>query len=253
MFETVQTYLYDLSQWANALVGDRLAHPSWTSGFVVFGAGLLTSLTPCTLSMLPIVVGYIGGYNRDRPRWQAALQSAWFSLGLASTLAALGAIAALFGRVYGQVGWGLPVAVSLVAIVMGLNLLDLVPLRLPDWGNRVAAADLPDRLPASARSYLTGLTFGLVASPCSTPVLATLLAWVSATQDPLRGSALLLAYAAGTVAPVAIAGTFAAALPNLLALRNRSGWLVPASGALLLGFGTFSLLNALPLGWLSRV
>lgn len=55
------------------------------------------------------------------------------------------------------------------------------------------------------KSYLLGLTFGLVASPCSTPVLATLLAWVSSTGDVILGGVLLLAYAVGYVAPLVLA------------------------------------------------
>jgi len=70
------------------------------------------------LSMLPITIGYIGGYE-TKSRLQAAVQSTWFSLGLATTLAGLGIIAALVGQVYGQVGIGLPIIVSIVAILMG--------------------------------------------------------------------------------------------------------------------------------------
>lgn len=97
-------------------------------------------------------------------------------------------------------------------------------------------------LPKGARSYLVGLTFGLVASPCSTPVLASLLGWISTTGDPLLGSVLLLAYTAGHVAPLIMAGTFTASLRKLLELRRWSGWINPVSGGLLVGFGVFSLL-----------
>ena len=54
-------------------------------------------------------------------------------------------------------------------------------------------------LPAAARAYLAGLAFALAASPCSTPVLATLLAYVSSTGDPIQGGGLLLAYSTGGV------------------------------------------------------
>ena len=181
----------------------------------------------------------MGSYDTE-DRLQAAVQSVWFALGLATTLAGLGIVAAVFGKVYGQVGIGLPIVVSLVAILMGLNLLEALPLRLPSLG----ATDLVQKnLPQSVKSYLLGLTFGLVASPCSTPVLATLLAWISATGDPVLGAALLLAYTVGYVAPLVLAGTFTATIKRLLELRQWSGWITPASGVLLVGFGVFSLLN----------
>ncbi|MGI0486611.1 cytochrome c biogenesis protein CcdA [Pantanalinema rosaneae CENA516] len=241
MFETVQTQLYLLAQYADTLVTTQLTHLTPVSVGVIFLAGLLTSLTPCMLSMLPITIGYIGGYEAEN-RLQAATQSTWFALGLATTLAGLGVLAAGLGQIYGQIGFGLPIVVSILAILMGLNLLEILPLRLPsynglDW--------LSNDLSPGIKSYLMGLTFGLVASPCSTPVLATLLAWVSTTHDPVLGSVLLLAYTAGYVAPLILAGTFTASIKKLLELRRWSGWITPTSGALLIGFGVFSLLSRL--------
>lgn len=239
MLESWQTQLYHLQQLANNLVASQLTHLSWVSLAIIFTAGLLTSLTPCMLSMLPITIGYIGGYQ-GQTRLQAAIQSTWFALGLATTLASLGILAAVVGKVYGQVGIGLPILVSLIAIIMGLNLLEALPLQLPSWGG---IDWISQDLPASVRSYLIGLSFGIVASPCSTPVLATLLAWISTTQDPLLGSFLLISYTAGYVSPLILAGTFTAAIKKLLELRRWSGWITPVSGALLVGFGVFSLLS----------
>lgn len=244
MLETLQTYLYQLGQYADNLVQTQLLQLSWLSVAIIFAAGLLTSLTPCMLSMLPITIGYIGGYEA-KSRWQAAAQSTWFSLGLATTLAGLGIVAAFVGQVYGKIGIGLPIIVSIIAIIMGLNLLEALPLSFPSFsGIDLISKDLPH----GVRSYLLGLTFGLVASPCSTPVLATLLAWVAATKDLILGGILLLSYTAGYVTPLILAGTFTASIKKLLELRRWSSWINPISGALLVGFGVFSLLSRIPGG-----
>jgi cytochrome c-type biogenesis protein len=244
MLETLQTKLYQLEHFADTLVDTQLTHLSFLSIGVIFLAGLLTSLTPCMLSMLPITIGYIGGYEAKN-RLQAAAQSSWFAFGLATTLAGLGIIAAGFGKVYGQIGIGLPIIVSVIAILMGLNLLEALPLQLPSFGG---TDWISKELPQGVQAYCIGLSFGLVASPCSTPVLASLLGWVANEQDLVLGAALLLAYTAGYVAPLILAGTFTASIKKILELRRWSAWINPVSGILLVGFGVFSLLSRIPLG-----
>ena len=243
MPETLQTQFYQLEQFANTLVSNQLNHLSLLSIGIIFLAGLLTSLTPCMLSMLPITIGYIGGYEA-KSRIQAAAQSTWFALGLATTLAGLGIIAAVVGKVYGQIGIGLPIIVSIIAILMGLNLLEALPLQLPSWGG---TEWISQELPKGVRAYCIGLSFGLVASPCSTPVLASLLGWVANTKDLVLGAALLLSYTAGYVTPLILAGTFTASIKKIIEFRRFSGWINPVSGALLVGFGVFSLISRIPL------
>ena len=242
MLEILETRIYELEQFANTLVTNQLTHLSIVSIGIIFTAGLLTSLTPCMLSMLPITIGYIGGYEA-KTRLQAAVQSTWFALGLATTLAGMGIIAGLVGKVYGQIGIGLPIIVSIIAIIMGLNLLEALPIQFPSLNDTWISEDLPP----GVRSYSIGLTFGLVASPCSTPVLASLLGWVANSQDLVLGAVLLLAYTAGYVAPLILAGTFTASIKKLLELRRWSGWINPVSGALLVGFGVFSLVSRIPI------
>eukprot|EP00193_Tetraselmis_chui_P008797 CAMPEP_0177767006 /NCGR_PEP_ID=MMETSP0491_2-20121128/8837_1 /TAXON_ID=63592 /ORGANISM="Tetraselmis chuii, Strain PLY429" /LENGTH=125 /DNA_ID=CAMNT_0019283477 /DNA_START=1 /DNA_END=378 /DNA_ORIENTATION=- len=119
---------------------------------------------------------------------------------------------------------------------MGLNLLEVVIIPLP-------SLDVDTRglgLPAPVQAYLAG---ALAASPCSTPVLATLLAYVSTTGDPFKGGVLLLAYTSGYVSPLLLAATFTDALSRMLTLRQYSAWVTPASGALLLAGGTYTLLS----------
>jgi cytochrome c-type biogenesis protein len=241
-YQQFQLFLYQLASAANGWVESQLGHLSIASIGIIALAGLLTSLTPCMLSMLPITVGYMGSYELEN-RWQAVKQSVWFAVGLATTLAGLGLAASSLGWVYGQVGIGLPVVVSAIAILMGLNLLEALPL--PPLPSFQGTDFLENNIPRSAKSYLLGLTFGLVASPCSTPVLATLLAWVGERGDPLLGASLLLAYTVGYVAPLMLAGIFTASIKQILALRRWSSWITPASGVLLVGFGVFSLVSRL--------
>ncbi|MFS8909130.1 cytochrome c biogenesis protein CcdA [Synechococcus sp. H60.3] len=247
MVDTLQLWLYHLEQWATELVQGQLQHLSPLSLLLVGLAGLVTSLSPCLLSMLPVTIGYIGGYTPSpdeeagKVRRHIWAQSLGFAAGVAFTLTLLGLGAALLGRVYGQTtAFGSLVAGG-IAILMGLNLLEVFPLRFPDWFNRL---EIPGQWPGLSRSVVLGSTFGLVASPCSTPVLVALLGWVSTTEQPWVGGGLLLAYALGLVLPLLLAGVFAGSLKQLLALRRWSGWFTYASGVVLVGFGTVTILSA---------
>lgn len=241
MLAEVSLPLYQLQQMADSLVSSQLLQLSPVSLLIIYLTGLITSLTPCMLSMLPLTVAYIGGYDKGG-RLSAFLQSIFFTLGLATTLSALGIFAALFGKVYGQVGKGLPLLVSIIAILMGLNLLEVIPLSLPQ-GNIPLPPNL--HLPKSLQSYLLGVSFGFIASPCSTPVLITLLAYVGSSGNILLSSLFLGSYALGYVSPLIVAGTFTGIIRSILSLKSVTQWLNPISGMILVTFGVYSLLSRL--------
>jgi cytochrome c-type biogenesis protein len=246
-----------LADWARSgehLLQTSLAHPGPLTLGLVFSGGLLTSLGPCSLSLLPVTLAYLAGFSaheadalatagpsarRGLP-WQRSLA---FAAGIVTSLVLLGLASGWMGRLYGSVPGLVRLVVAAVAVLMGLNLLGLLPLRLP-------AGPDPERwrqrVPAPLAPLAAGLAFGLAATPCTTPVLAVLLAWMAQSGRPLVGMVLLTAFGAGQVVPLLVAGTAAAALPGLLRLRRIGSWVPPLSGVVLLTTGALTLLAQLP-------
>ena len=151
----------------------------------------------------------------------------------------LGSISGLLGRIYGQVPALIPTLVAILAVAMGLNLLGVLRIPLPSGPD---PEQWRQKVPAPLAPVAAGLAFGLAASPCTTPVLAVLLGWIAQSGRPLAGVALLSSFGFGQVLPLLLAGTFAAAIPKLLALRGISRWVPPASGVVLLTSGLLTLL-----------
>ena len=227
-----------LADWARSsevLLQQSLATPTPLTLAVVFGAGLLTSLGPCSLSLLPVTVAYLAGFSAGLPAWQRSLS---FAGGIVGALVLLGLASATLGRIYGQIPGLVPAAVAVLTLVMGLNLLGLLRLPLPAgpdpelWRQRVP----PPLAPLAA-----GLAFGLAATPCTTPVLAVLLGWMAQQGNPLLGLVLLSSFGAGQVVPLLLAGTAAASLPGLLSLRRIGQWVPPISGVVLVATGVLTL------------
>ena len=96
-------------------------------------------------------------------------------------------------------------------------------------------------MPAPLAPIAAGLAFGLAATPCTTPVLAVLLAWMAQNGKPLVGMLLLTSFGAGQVVPLLLAGTAAASLPGLLSLRRLGQWVPPISGVVLVTTGALTL------------
>jgi len=228
--------LSDLAQRSEQLLNGALAEPGPLTLALVFGAGILTSLGPCSLSLLPVTLAYLAGFEDKRAPWQRSLA---FCGGIVGALVLLGSLSGLLGRIYGQVPALVPTLVALLAVVMGLNLLGILRIRLPSgpdpeiWRQRVPPAIAP---------LAAGLAFGLASSPCTTPVLAVLLGWIAQSGRPLVGVAWLTSFGVGQVLPLLLAGTFAAAVPKLLALRPLGRWVPPLSGVILIASGVLTLL-----------
>ncbi len=201
----------------------------------VFIGGLISAASPCVFAAIPLIIGYVGGYSEGNKK-KAALFSLVFVLGLSITFTLFGAAASFMGQFLGFMGRWLYLGLALVAVVMGLQLMGVVSIPLPF--QKIRAIKTKGLLGA----FLLGMLTGTVSSPCATPVLAVLLAYVSTQGDILYGGSLLYVYALGHCALIFVAGLSVGITESIIGskgVKNFSLYAKKLSGALLVVLGIY--------------
>ena len=162
-------------------------------------AGLVSAFSPCVLASVPLIVGYVGGYADDRRR--CVRYTLVFCLGLAVTFTLLGALAAILGRMMTGVGKWFYLILGVMTALIGLWLLGV-------FGSGGGASCRLPKLRAGAwGALILGAVAGVISSPCATPPLAAILAYVAGRANLAYGVLLLAFYAIGHCALVFLAGT----------------------------------------------
>ncbi|SFQ99469.1 cytochrome c biogenesis CcdA family protein [Desulfoscipio geothermicus] len=204
----------------------------------VLAAGLVSGLSPCTLPTVVMVVAYVGGHD-NRSRLKGFILSLSFVLGLSLTLAAAGAFVSLAGKMFlgSSVVWYIA---AFVAVLMGANMLGL--FTLPSY-----SVNLPGikRSSGVLGAFLLGIPFAIIASPCTTPVTATVLAYAATKGNVFNGFILLFVYAIGRSIPLLAAGTFTSVLKNASKFARVSEVIQKISGLALVGLGFYLLYSTI--------
>jgi cytochrome c-type biogenesis protein len=201
----------------------------------VFLGGILSSSSPCVLATIPLVIGYVGGYS-EGDRRKTFLYSLTFIFGLSITFTVLGAIASMIGGLFGMVSRTWYFVVGGIAVAIGLHLVGLYELNLP----------IPVHLQPKQRgllgAFLLGLIFGIVSSPCATPILALILTFVASKGEVVYGTSLLFVYALGHCALIFLAGVATGLAETFIKFKGISSitlWSKKIGGSIVVGVGGY--------------
>jgi cytochrome c biogenesis protein CcdA len=187
------------------------------------------------LATIPLVIGYVGGYS-EGDRRKTFLYSLIFIFGLSITFTVLGAIASMIGGLFGMVSRTWYFVVGGIAVAIGLHLVGLYELNLP----------IPVHLQPKQRgllgAFLLGLIFGIVSSPCATPILALILTFVASKGEVVYGTSLLFVYALGHCALIFLAGVATGLAETFIKSKGISSitrWSKKIGGSIVVGVGGY--------------
>lgn len=220
-----------MNNYLNLITHAGSGHFSLIMLVVSFLGGLLASVSPCSLAMLPIIIGYVGGYSEGTPV-KTFVQMLFFVLGSSLVFAVIGVACALTGKVF--VSFAPIYFILLLAsllMVMGLNILGVLDFNMP-----VLIKQIPQSSGQNMFLYpiLIGAVFAIAGTPCSTPILAGIMAFASMSTHLAYAILMLFMFSLGQGLILVIAGVFTSSLKGLKSFSHISEILLKFSGVLLI-------------------
>jgi cytochrome c-type biogenesis protein len=211
---------------------------------LAFVGGLIASLSPCILGLLPLNLGYIGTLQLTSRR-QALAKAGWFVLGVITVLSAVGLFASVAAAIFVAFRGYVNVFVGGVILLMGASLAGWWQMPLPQ-------GELPTTLPRTFQilrtlpaSYGVGLTFALVSSPCASPVLFAVLSAAAASGSPLISTLAMVSYALGYTAIIFLASLFTGLVRQSRVLLHHGSSITILGSLVLMVAGAYYIVNGI--------
>jgi cytochrome c-type biogenesis protein len=242
-FVTGETYDRWFSQQA-------IGNPVLLIGFAFLG-GLVASISPCILSLLPVNLSYIGTREINSRR-DAIIKASAFVLGVVTILSLLGLFSSFAGFVFVRFRGYFHLLVGAIIVLMGLSLAGIITLPLPQnrrlLTNSPQATDSPSSWITVLRSHMVGpftvgITFALVSSPCTSPVMVSVLAAGAATGSQLQSTLAMVSYALGYTIIIFLASVFTGLAKQTRGVLVHSETIGRVASMALLLVGMFYLIS----------
>ncbi len=198
---------------------------------ISFLGGLIASVSPCSLAMLPIIIGYVGGYSDEKP-FKTFLQLLFFITGSAIVFSVIGIICAVTGKVFVSFAGGyFSIIIASIVMIMGLKLVGFLDFELP-----LLIKEMPKNDGTNTFLYplLLGGVVALAGTPCSTPILAAIMAFASLSASLTQSVIMLFLFSIGQGLILVFAGVLTSKLKTWKNFYKISDILLKISGYLLI-------------------
>jgi thiol:disulfide interchange protein DsbD len=217
---------------------NAIQNPSVLSVFLAYLGGVLASLTPCVYPMIPIILGVIGASAIDN-RMRGLILSLSYVAGLSLVYTLFGIFASVTGRFFGEI------ATSPWSYLIFGNLCLLLGCWMMDWINLpIFSSGKTTGRRGCVGAFVIGVLSGIVAAPCTSPVLAGLLIYVSTTKNVVFGGAMMFAFSIGMSTLLIFIGTFSGVAKSLPKPGNWMIWVKRGLALALFAIGEYFLMKA---------
>lgn len=223
-----------------------LAINDWMSGGLLLAAvgcfawGMVSVLfSPCHMASIPLIIGYVGGQNTILKGRDAVPYAVLFTGGLFITIAVVGLICVLLGRMMGDVGPYWTILIGAILLWVAGDMLGIAKCDLP--GSTVSRL----RIKGLFGAFVLGLAYGILSGSCTFGFIAPILAIITIQEKFATGILLLLVFAAGHCLPIVIAGSSAATVKGLLentSFRKSGAWFRKGAGVLVGALGVYFIM-----------
>lgn len=192
-----------------------------------FLGGIIASLSPCSIAMLPLMIGYVGGCSKETPV-RTLFQLISFILGTSIVFTIIGIICAITGNVFASAFGGyFTLIMASLLLVIGLKITGILDFEIP-----VIIKSMPVNNTNSLFIYplLLGIAFALAGTPCSTPILAGIMVFAAMGKNLIAATIMLFLFALGQGLILIIAGLFTSGLKNIKKFAQYSDLVIKISG-----------------------
>lgn len=228
----LQIQFYFFQQNIYKIVSYELNHFHISIFLLLFTSGILTSINPCFISIIPIsIYSTMESKNKNI-----------FILGLMTSIISIIIVALMLNNYYQKLIIHIPILSSFTMIIIGLNLLDVLKYSNIYLNSKNI---YQSKLNLILKNYITGFIIGLSSSTCSTPILINILFWISYSNNLLLGVIYLLFYLIGYIFPLLLLINMNIHSMKLNIINKLWNYLVPFSGSFMLSLGIFSLLETI--------
>ena len=220
-----------MNNLADILINGNSSIITWIFLFATsFIGGVVASVSPCSIAMLPLMIGYVGGCSKETPI-RTFIQLCCFVLGTAVVFTIIGILCAVTGSVFASaLGGYFTLIMASALLVIGLKITNILDFEIP-----VIIKSMPKNNTSSLFLYpiLLGIAFALAGTPCSTPILAGIMVFAAMGKNLLAAVIMLFLFAIGQGLILILAGLFTSGFKNIKKFApitdkivQFSGWLI---------------------------